>query len=180
MSYYNAVTLAKFYATAAHGAIQQRRKYTGDPYIVHPTRVAITVVRYGGDANMQCAAYLHDVVEDTGVTIVDIQDMFGVEIAQIVDGLTDVSLPTDGYRAVRKAIDREHSANASYAAQFVKCADIIDNSSDISENDLKFAAVYRKEMTALLAVLDKVIDTPIWTAAVNSVLAMPYDNKENL
>ena len=35
-------------------------------------------------------------------------------------------------------------------------------------------------MTALLAVLDKVTDTPIWTAAVNSVLAMTYDNGEKL
>ena len=178
MSYYNKVTLAKFFATGAHAAVGQRRKYTLEPYIVHPNRVAITVVRYGGDADMQAAAYLHDVVEDTAVTIVDVQDMFGVDIARIVEGLTDVSQPTDGNRAKRKAMDRAHSAKASHKAQFVKCADIIDNSSDIGKNDLNFAVVYRKEMTALLAVLDTVINTPIWTAAVNSVLAMPYDNGE--
>lgn len=176
----NQTKIALIYATAAHAAVGQRRKYTGDPYIVHPIRVRKIVYIYGGDADMQAAAYLHDVVEDTDVDIADIQDMFGKDIAEIVEGLTDVSRPEDGNRDTRKAMDREHSANASYKAQFVKCADIIDNSKDIGENDPSFNVVYRKEMAILLGMLDKVIDTSIWTAAVNSALAMPYDNGEEL
>ena len=160
---------ALVFATAAHAAVGQMRKYTDDPYIVHPIRVATTVAKFGGTDEMIAAAYLHDVVEDTGVSIVDIQDMFGTDVALIVDGLTDVSVPEDGNRAVRKAMDRQHSADATWAAQFVKCADIIDNASDIGDNDPSFNIVYRKEMVALLEVLDKVKDEPIYAAAVKAV-----------
>jgi (p)ppGpp synthase/HD superfamily hydrolase len=119
---------------------------------------------------MIMAAYLHDVVEDTAVSIDNIQDMFGPVVARIVDGLTDVSVPEDGNRAVRKAIDRQHSADARYEAQFVKCADIMDNASDIGDNDPSFNVVYRKEMVLLLEVLDKVKDEPIYKAALKAVL----------
>ena len=162
--------LARVYATGAHAAVSQRRKYTDEPYIVHPARVATTVAKFGGTDEMIAAAYLHDVVEDTGVSIVDIQDMFGPAVALIVDGLTDVSVPEDGNRAVRKAIDRQHSADARYEAQFVKCADIMDNASDIGDNDPSFNVVYRKEMVLLLEVLDKVKDEPIYKAALKAVL----------
>ena len=160
---------ALVFATAAHAAVGQMRKYSDDPYIVHPIRVATTVAKFGGTDEMIAAAYLHDVVEDTGVSIVDIQDMFGTDVAHIVHGLTDVSKPEDGNRAVRKAMDRQHSAGATYEAQFVKCADIIDNASDIGVNDPSFNVVYRKEMAMLLDVMDKVKDTPIYTAAVKAV-----------
>ena len=156
---------ALVFATAAHAAVGQMRKYTSDPYIVHPIRVATTVAKFGGTDEMIAAAYLHDVVEDTSVSIVDIQDMFGTDVALIVDGLTDVSVPEDGNRAVRKAMDRQHSADATYEAQFVKCADIIDNAHDIGDNDPSFNLVYRKEMLLLIQVLDKVKGSAIHYAA---------------
>jgi len=156
---------ALVFATAAHAAVGQMRKYTDDPYIVHPIRVATTVAKFGGTDEMIAAAYLHDVVEDTGVSIVDIQDMFGTDVALIVNGLTDVSKPEDGNRAVRKAMDRAHSASATYEAQFVKCADMIDNAHDIGDNDPSFNVVYRKEMLLLIQVLDKVKGTAIHYAA---------------
>jgi (p)ppGpp synthase/HD superfamily hydrolase len=99
----------------------------------------------------------------------DIHSNFGPDIAVIVDGLTDVSVPSDGNRAVRKAMDRQHSADASYEAQFVKCADIIDNAADIGDNDPNFNIVYRKEMQLLLDVMTKVKGKPIYKAALKSV-----------
>jgi (p)ppGpp synthase/HD superfamily hydrolase len=162
--------LALTYATAAHAAVGQMRKYTDEPYIVHPIRVGDIVDKFGGTDEMIMAAYLHDVVEDTAVSIDNIHDMFGPVVARIVDGLTDVSVPEDGNRAVRKAIDRQHSADARYEAQFVKCADIMDNASDIGDNDPSFNVVYRKEMVLLLEVLDKVKDEPIYKAALKAVL----------
>ena len=162
--------LALTYATAAHAAVGQMRKYTDEQYIVHPVRVADIVDKFGGTDDMISAAYLHDVVEDTAVSIDNIQDMFGPVVARIVDGLTDVSVPEDGNRAVRKAMDRQHSAEARYEAQFVKCADIMDNASDIGDNDPSFNVVYRKEMVLLLEVLDKVKDEPIYKAALKAVL----------
>ena len=160
---------ALHFATIAHEAVNQKRKYTGESYIVHPIRVANIVHEFRGTKDMIAAAYLHDTVEDTNVTMEDIHSNFGPDIAVIVDGLTDVSVPSDGNRAVRKAMDRQHSADASYEAQFVKCADIIDNAADIGDNDPNFNIVYRKEMQLLLDVMTKVKGTPIYKAALKSV-----------
>ena len=157
MTTYISTDKAQVFATAAHAAVGQVRKYDGAPYIVHPIRVANIVRTYGGDTAQISAAYLHDVVEDTHVTIDVIRDTFGDTIA------------SDGNRSTRKAMDRQHSANATYEAQFVKCADIIDNASDIAANDPKFWEIYRKEMTSLLEVMDKVKTTPIYAAAVKAV-----------
>ncbi len=167
------VVEAKMFATAAHAAIGQKRKYSGDDYIVHPQRVAAIVERHGGTDEMIAAAWLHDTVEDTDVTPILITKMFGVDVADIVEGLTDISLPDDGNRAKRKSIDRMHSANASTEAQFVKCADIIDNSWDIAENDLSFAKVYKSEVFLLLNAMTKVKHTEIWDQAMQSVELMP-------
>lgn len=167
------VVEAKMFATAAHAAIGQKRKYSGDDYIVHPQRVAAIVEKHGGTDEMIAAAWLHDTVEDTDVTPDLITKMFGDEIAGIVEGLTDVSLPSDGNRAKRKSIDRMHSASASTEAQFVKCADIIDNSWDIAENDLSFAKVYKSEVFLLLTAMTKVKHTEIWEQAMQSVELMP-------
>jgi (p)ppGpp synthase/HD superfamily hydrolase len=163
------IAMARTYATAAHAAVGQRRKYSGVPYIVHPIRVADIVEQFGGTNDMVSAAYLHDVVEDTGVSIGNISSMFGGVISIIVAGLTDVSKPEDGNRAVRKAIDREHSEKATWESQFVKCADIIDNSKDIGDNAPEFNIVYRKEMAALLEVMQKVRNEPIYAVAMAAV-----------
>jgi len=163
------VLKAKIFATQAHALVEQKRKYTGEDYIVHPARVAKIVRDFGGSDAQIAAAWLHDTVEDTDVDILDVRMEFGNVIGDIVDGLTDVSQPSDGNRKLRKAMDRAHSADASATAQFVKCADIIDNSADISANDPSFSKVYKKEMLELLTVMDKVKDTDIFTVALDSV-----------
>jgi (p)ppGpp synthase/HD superfamily hydrolase len=104
---------------------------------------------------MLAAAWLHDTVEDTGVTIVDIQAEFGNEVAELVGWLTDVSTPEQGNRAVRKAIDREHTAMAPAAAATVKLADLIANSRSIIAHDPAFARVYLEEKRMLLEVLSR-------------------------
>lgn len=147
---------ARVFATAAHAAVKHVRKYTGDPYIVHPAEVARIVASVPGSTpDMIAAAYLHDVVEDTGVTIEVIRGEFGIDIATLVGWLTDVSKPEDGNRAVRKARDREHSAAAPAEAQTVKLADLISNSRSIVEHDPAFAVTYLEEKRLLLAVMNK-------------------------
>jgi (p)ppGpp synthase/HD superfamily hydrolase len=163
------IVKAEIFATQAHALVEQKRKYTGEDYIVHPIRVAKIVEQFGGSDDQIAAAFLHDVVEDTDVDILDVRMEFGNDIGEIVDGLTDVSQPSDGNRKLRKAMDRAHSADASAEAQFVKCADIIDNSADISANDPNFSKVYKQEMLELLAVMDKVSDTEIFAQALMSV-----------
>ena len=151
----NMVERARVFATAAHAAVKQVRKYTFEPYIVHPTVVANSVASVPHTEVMLAAAWLHDTVEDTGVTTLDIQIEFGNEVASLVSWLTDMSKPEDGNRAVRKAIDREHTAQAPAAAQTVKLADLISNSRSIIAHDPAFAKIYLEEKRMLLEVLTR-------------------------
>lgn len=143
------------YAAAMHEG--QVRKYTGVPYIEHPIEVAQIIEQHlknkiSDDALefMLAAALLHDVVEDTDATFGDILDGFGPEVLELVFWLTDVSLPGDGNRELRKGLDRWHIAGAPEAAQIIKIADLISNGRDIVANDKDFAKVYLAEKEAIL------------------------------
>ncbi|HRW38274.1 MAG TPA: HD domain-containing protein, partial [Aquihabitans sp.] len=72
-------------AAAAHEG--QSRK-SGEPYIHHPLAVARIVADLGLDEETVAAALLHDSVEDTGVTLDELAERFGDDVAQIVDGVT--------------------------------------------------------------------------------------------
>ena len=151
------------FATIAHG--NQKRKYTGDPYITHPLAV-MEIVRSvpGHTPEMLIAAVLHDVVEDTNVSLADIQDEFGSDVSEIVLYLTDISKPTDGNRKVRKQIDCEWNALGPFEAQTIKVADLIHNTADISQNAPAFWEVYKFEKQRLLDVL-QLADTDLWHLA---------------
>jgi (p)ppGpp synthase/HD superfamily hydrolase len=141
------------FATKAHG--DQKRKYTNDPYINHPIAVAEIVETVPHTQEMIAAALLHDVVEDTDVTLDQIKDKFGSKVSDLVGWLTDISRPEDGNRRTRKALDREHSANAPAEAQTIKLADLIHNTISIAEHDPNFWKVYKEEKIELLKVLTK-------------------------
>jgi hypothetical protein len=147
------VARARRYATSAHQRISHQRKYTKQPYEVHLKSVAALVASVTDDAEAVAAAWLHDTVEDTPATIEDIREEFGERIASLVAELTDVSRPSDGNRAARKAIDRVHLGSASPRAKTVKLADLIDNCRDICRHDPRFARVFLAEMAELLDVL---------------------------
>ena len=149
------VERARVFATAAHAAVGQTRKYTFEPYIVHPAEVASIVATVPHTEAMIAAAWLHDTVEDTGVTIEVIRAEFGAEVAELVGWLTDVSRPEHGNRAHRKALDRAHSAMAPGEAQTVKLADLIANTRSIVAHDTAFAKTYLEEKRLLLAVMTK-------------------------
>jgi (p)ppGpp synthase/HD superfamily hydrolase len=150
----NVVQKAHVYAMAAHASVKQLRKYTNEPYIVHPMQVARIVASVeGATEDMIAAALLHDVIEDTGCTFTDIHMSFGIDIAGMVSWLTDVSKPEDGNRAARKAIDLAHIAQAPANVKTIKLADIISNCTSIMEHDPNFAKVYLEEKRAQLAVL---------------------------
>ena len=79
------ITDAYTVAVAAHDG-QVRR--SGEPYVLHPVAVATIVASLGLDDTTIAAALLHDAVEDTGVTVADLETSFGAEVAAIVDGVT--------------------------------------------------------------------------------------------
>ena len=82
------VRKAYAYAEKAHEG--QKRK-SGDPYFVHPTRVAGVLADLKLDVASVCAGLLHDVIEDTLATKEDMAREFGTEIAELVDGVTKLS-----------------------------------------------------------------------------------------
>lgn len=152
-STHNLVARAQLFAADSHASIGHTRKYTGEPYIVHPAAVAAIVRGVRHTPEMLAAAWLHDTVEDTPVELADIDAAFGAEVAELVEMLTDISRPGDGNRAARKAIDRRHTAQASPAAKTVKLADLIDNLNSITRRDPSFARVVFAEKRQLLDVL---------------------------
>lgn len=142
------------FARKAHG--EQMRKYSKEPYIEHPKRVAAIVRTVPHTPEMICAAYLHDVVEDTPVEIGEIEKRFGEKVAGLVQELTDeymkVNYPQLNRRA-RKEREVERQAEMSPEAKTIKLADIIDNTPDIVKNDPGFGVKYLQEMEKLTRVL---------------------------
>ena len=84
---YNIEKIAKAYELA-NNAHKEQKRVSGSPYIIHPIAVACNVADMNLDTDSVCAALLHDVVEDTDYTIDDIKEMFGEEVALLVDGVT--------------------------------------------------------------------------------------------
>ena len=151
MSFSSAINRARTKCKEWHSG--QLRKYTGEPYHVHPFEVAHILASIGASEEVQIAGLLHDVIEDCGVTKSQIAGLFGARVADLVDMVTDVSKPEDGNRATRKAMDRDHVAKADADGQTIKLADLISNSTSIVEHDPKFAKVYMAEKRELLTVL---------------------------
>ncbi len=83
-----ALNRAYIYTVKAHGG-QQRG--SGDPYFAHPIEVAGILTRYKLDGDTIVTALLHDTVEDTLVTLEDIEGNFGKDVARLVDGVTKLS-----------------------------------------------------------------------------------------
>jgi (p)ppGpp synthase/HD superfamily hydrolase len=147
------------FADEAHG--DQKRKYSGDRYIVHPIRVMEICSQYTQNHIILAAALLHDVLEDTPVTKLKmklfLETIMSVEDAdktiKLVAALTDVytkeKFPLLN-RKNRRYKESERLHNIPADAQTVKYADIIDNTIDMTQNDPDFATVYLKEcMTTL-------------------------------
>ena len=72
-------------AVQAH---EGQKRISGEPYIIHPIEVACILAELGMDSDCICAGLLHDVVEDTDVTVEQVKKQFGADVALMVDGVT--------------------------------------------------------------------------------------------
>lgn len=81
------IFLEQAYNFAKNAHAEQYRK-SGEPYIIHPIQVAGILVDLDLDPSTIAAGFLHDVVEDTSVTLEEISDAFNAEVAMLVDGVT--------------------------------------------------------------------------------------------
>jgi guanosine-3',5'-bis(diphosphate) 3'-pyrophosphohydrolase len=80
-----------------------QKRMSGEPYVIHPLNVALIIAQLKLDVPSIVTGLLHDVVEDTSVSLGEIQTLFGAEIATLVDGVTKVSKITFQSREEKQA-----------------------------------------------------------------------------
>jgi (p)ppGpp synthase/HD superfamily hydrolase len=108
------------------------KRGSGEDYICHPLRVARLLADWGFESEILIAALLHDVVEDCGVPLSEIRELFGSRVAEIVDSvtaLTDKDFDSSGLSKSQLDIlsDARLQRKMSERALYVKIADRIDN-----------------------------------------------------
>lgn len=139
-------------ASVSASAHRGQTRLTGAPYVTHPVAVAHIIAEQGGDEASVAAALLHDVVEDTDVTLDDVRDRFGAEIAMLVEGLTKldglkfatseaaeaaemrrmiVALAADLRVVVVKLADRLHNMRTLEALEPVRATRIAQETLDV-------------------------------------------------
>lgn len=118
----------------------QTRKFTGEPYVIHPKQVSDLVAQYGGSPEMIAAAWLHDVVEDCGVKIKKIREKFGDKVAKLVEELT---LPPYADKGGKKSdyIAKKMETMSSDGLT-IKLCDRLNNVSDFETAHPKFVSKY--------------------------------------
>ncbi len=118
------------YATEKHK--NQKPRKTGEPYIMHPLRVAYLVASWGFEADTICAALLHDTLEDTTAIYDELVNLFGKDIAEMVDAVTAIDNEIKDKTGLTKEeidelSDRRLKEKMSEKALFIKVADRVDN-----------------------------------------------------
>jgi guanosine-3',5'-bis(diphosphate) 3'-pyrophosphohydrolase len=130
------VSAAFDYAASAH---EGQRRMSGEPYLEHPYQVALTLADQQLDATALAAALLHDVTEDCGISLKQIEDKFGPDVARLVDGVSKLSklaLPLPGELQQRPSVREQQAENlrkmlvamaADLRVVFIKLADRLHN-----------------------------------------------------
>lgn len=130
---FRVVKKAYDFASAAHKNVRRR---SGEPYIIHPIRVArICIEEIGLGYKSIASALLHDVVEDTDYTVDDIRNLFGDKIASLVDGLTKIKsvLDAEGKKESAESLQAENfrrillTLNEDVRVVLIKLADRLHN-----------------------------------------------------
>ena len=116
LSWYNSfekreIKKAYLYALKNHDG---QKRMTGEPYIIHPIEVAKNLILWGCDYETVCAGFLHDLVEDTDITLEDLEKEFNKDIAFIVDGVTKIKKIYKEYDNNKISDEEKQSIIASY------------------------------------------------------------------
>jgi (p)ppGpp synthase/HD superfamily hydrolase len=149
----------------------QRQKVNGQPYVEHPVLVATDVAEAGFEPEMIAAALLHDIVEDSDVTVETVRSRFGDPVADYVDVMTDTAEVRDYER--RKDIHRRRVAAAGPQAAAIFAADKLNNVRALR-------AAYRLDGEAVAERFNQPLDVKlrVWVADVEFVsdyaAALPY------
>jgi guanosine-3',5'-bis(diphosphate) 3'-pyrophosphohydrolase len=149
----------------------QRQKVNGRPYTEHPVAVASDVSKAGFEPEMVAAALLHDIVEDSDVTVDDLRERFGDRVAALVEVMTDEG-EVEPYER-RKSLHRQRVVAAGPEAAAIFAADKLNNVRALRE-------AYSEQGEAVASRFDQPLDTKlrVWVADVEMVsgyaAAVPY------
>lgn len=157
------------FAAEAHGAIEQKRKYSGEDYIVHPKAVFDILEKAGEkNADVLAASFLHDILEDvtplnSRYDAIEIFSRFGIgvynHVVELTNRYTKENYPTLN-REERKKFEVQRITTISDGSLKIKLADIIDNTKDLAKNDPNFARVYLPEKDQMIsAVYPRIIES---------------------
>ena len=145
---------ARLFANGGHQRIAAHRNPRLQSQELHLKSVAQIVASVTQDEETIAAAWLHDIVEDTSVTIDDVDRMFGATVAKIVAELSGAVRPGRLNRAARSAFQKNHFAGVSAEAKTVKIADLIDTTRDLNKNDPASLSEYLAQASELAQILD--------------------------
>ena len=130
---------AILFAVRAHAGTERRGK--GFPYIVHPMEAMAIASTMTADQEILAAAALHDVVEDTAVTLDEIRNQFGDRIAQLVDTESDHFEQGTDWRA-RKEASLLRLKEATYDEKIVALGDKLSNMRAIARDYITMGEVF--------------------------------------
>jgi (p)ppGpp synthase/HD superfamily hydrolase len=140
------------YVQKAHEG--QFRRFSMAPYFTHPVRVATLVMKYKQSHSIDdlvVAALLHDVVEDTSITIQDIQNQFGLQVGQLVNELTTDKIKAQAEGKAKYLSDK--MVQMSSWGLVLKLCDRLDNVMDFIYASKEFVDKYSQETTQILDAL---------------------------
>jgi GTP diphosphokinase / guanosine-3',5'-bis(diphosphate) 3'-diphosphatase len=151
-SYIELLKRAISFAEEAH---QGQKRATGEPYFIPPLTVCEILIDYGADIISLVSALLHDVVEDTNISLSDIERNFGSQVSLIVDGLTKITrgnLQKDEYNAInfeKLLTASEHDIRVAV----IKIADRLHNMRTLAVKKVEKKVSYANETLVLFSPL---------------------------
>ena len=162
---------AILFAVQAHAGVERRGK--GFPYVVHPMEAMAIAATMTSDQEVLAAAALHDVVEDTDVTLDDLRSRFGDRVAMLVDTESDRPALREDWRA-RKEDSLKRLSEASRDEKIVALGDKLSNMRAIARDYttegevfwnrflVKDKSVHAWRYHALVDALSSLSDTYAW------------------
>jgi (p)ppGpp synthase/HD superfamily hydrolase len=127
----NNILKAVHFATIAH-ADQTRKGKPHIPYVTHPLSVGILLAQSGAEEGVIIAGILHDTIEDTDITYTQLEKVFGKEVAEMVNDVTEQDRTLPWVERKRQALD--HVAHMRKGSLQVKSADVLHNMTDQLED----------------------------------------------
>ena len=195
---YNMDLISKAYDLAWE-AHENQKRVSGEPYIIHPVNVSYILADMGMDSECICAALLHDVVEDTPVTLTELQERFGKEISLLVDGdtkLGKVPLTTKEEQQAENVRKMLLAMNQDIRVVIIKLADRLHNMRTLQymrpekqlEKSLETMEIYAPiaNRLGMQAVKEELEDLairyldPVACQEIDSTLAMKTDGRNAL